>query len=164
MAKLKRSAHLLYIDATFGGASPSWFLIGKHVEDLSIELNPNTEITKNILDETSAVDNGYEPSADVDTYYADPSDGTFYEKMKDIAMNRKTGDDCRTKVLEVLVDSDAADASYDGYDGWTEDVLVKPTSYGGAQGGFRIPYTITFDGNRTQGKWDITNKVPKEHP
>lgn len=145
VGKLKRSALLHYIDATFGGTAAEYFLIGKDVEDMSIELNPDTSSTKNILDETSVTDNGYEPSADVDTYYANPSDGTFYEKIKDIAMNRLTGDSCKTTILEVLVDKKTGP-----YDAWTEDAIIKPQSYGGAQGGVRIPYQISFCGNRKQ--------------
>lgn len=154
VGKLKRSALLHYIDVSFGGQSPTWFLIGKHVSDLSIELNPDMEIIKNILDENAVNDNGYEPSTDVDTYYADPSDGDFYTKLKDIAMNRLTGDECKTKILEVLVDKTTGD-----YDAWTEDVMVKPQSYGGAQGGVRIPYQVAFCGNRTQGTATIANRT-----
>lgn len=70
LGKLKRSAHLFYVDASFGGTAASWFLVGKDVEDMSIELNPDTSSVKNILDETSINDNGYEPSISVETYYA----------------------------------------------------------------------------------------------
>lgn len=159
MGKLKRSALLHYLDATFGGEAPAWFLVGKDIEDLSINLNPQTETVKNILDETSVNDNGYEPSADVDTYYANPSDGDFYAKIKNIAMNRLTGDACKTTILEVLVDKTTG-----SYDAWTEDVIIKPTSYGGAQGGVGIPYTITFAGNRVQGTVSIADKVPTFTP
>lgn len=160
IGKLQRSALLHYIDATFGGQTPTWYLIGKDVEDLSMNLNPQTEIKKNILDETTVEDNGWEPSFDVDTYYANPDDAangaaTFYTKLKDIAMNRKTGAACKTKYLEVLVDNTTGT-----YDAWIEDCIVKPTSYGGAQGGVRIPYTVSPDGNREKGTATITNKVP----
>lgn len=153
--KLKRSALLHYLDQTPSANTQSWFLVGKDVEDMSIELNPDTETKKNILDETSVQDNGYEPSADVDTYYADPTDGNFYAWLKDIAMNRKTGDDCKTQILEVLVDKTAQP-----FDAWVEDVIVKPQSYGGPQGGVAIPYSIAFCGNRKQGTVTIENKVP----
>lgn len=165
--QLKRSALLHYVNANFDTVdtqqSPaSWFLIGKHVSDMSIEMNPDTETVKNILDETSIVDNGYEPSFDVDTYYANPSDGTFYTNLKDIVMNRKTGDDCKTLVLEVLVDK--ADGTGVTFDAWVEEVIVKPTSYGGAQGGVRIPYKVSFTGNRVAGCVTFTNKVPTFSP
>lgn len=155
--KLKRSAMLTYLDATFGGSTAEYFLIGKDVEDLSVNLNPDVQTVKNILDETNANDNGYEPSFDVDTYYANPSDGTFYEKIKDIAMNRLTGDDCKTTVLEVLVDKTAAP-----YDGWIEDVIVKPQSYGGPQGGISIPYNVAFCGNRRKVSITSVTATTKE--
>lgn len=156
MGKLKRSALLHYLDEKFGGTgSPVWFLIGKDVEDMSVELNPQVETIRNILDEQSANDTGYEPSVSVDTYYADPSDGDFYEKIKAIAMGRLTGEDCITTILEVIVDKVSGP-----YDAWTEDVIVKPTSYGGATGGVRIPYQITFIGNRKPGTVTLTNRVP----
>jgi hypothetical protein len=61
-------------------------------------------------------------------------------------MNRKTGDDCKTKVMEVLVDKTTGD-----YDAWVEDIVFKPQSYGGPQGGVNIPFKIQFDGNRKTG-------------
>lgn len=146
MAKLPRKALMHYLDTSFGTGTTSWYLIGKDVEDMSVELNSDTEQTTNILDETTTTDNGYTPSIDVDTYKADPSDGAFYTKIKDIMMNRLTGDACKTKLLEVIVETDTGAQS-----AWTEDVLVKPTSYGGATGAISIPYNISFDGNRKHG-------------
>ena len=53
IGKLKRSYLMHYIDASFGtGETPKWFLIGRDIEDMSVELNPDTETVKNILDET----------------------------------------------------------------------------------------------------------------
>lgn len=152
--KLKRSHLLHYLDTTMGSATPSWYLIGKDIDDLSVELNPDTETKKNILDETVVNDNGYEPSLDADTYYANPDDA-LYPKIKNIAMNRLTGDACKTKLLEVLIDKTTG-----AYDAWTEDVILKPQSYGGPQGGVNIPFNVAFSGNRQQGTASITDKVP----
>lgn len=154
MGKLKRSCLLHYIDASFGGESPVWYLIGKDIEDMSVELNPDIESTKNILDETSVSDNGYEPSVSADPYYANPDD-KIYSKLKDIALNRLTGEDCETKVLEVLIDKTSGP-----FDAWIEDAIVKPQSYGGATGGVNIPFDITFNGNRKEGTVTISDKVP----
>ena len=44
------------------------------MDEFTIELNPDVEVVKNIWDETSVQDNGYEPSADADPYYANPAD------------------------------------------------------------------------------------------
>ena len=67
--KLKRSHLMHLLDSTFGGETPSWFLIGKNIEDMSMDLGPDTATVKNILDETDVNDNGYEPSLSVETYY-----------------------------------------------------------------------------------------------
>lgn len=163
LGKLKRSALLHYIATNFdftattptAATAATWYLIGKDVEDLSVELNADVEQTKNILDEINVNDNGYEPSIDVDTYYATPTDGDIYTKLKDIMMNRKTGDDCRTYILEVIVDTDGS-----SHAAWVEEVIVKPSSYGGAVGGVRIPFNISFAGNRQQGTVTFNNKVP----
>lgn len=152
--KLKRQALLHYVDASFGGETPKWFLIGKDIDDMSVELSPETETKKNILGETSVADNGYEPSMDADPYYANTTDA-IYPKLKDIAMNRLTGDDCKTKILEVLIDKEEGP-----YDAWIEDVVVKPQSYGGGVDGVAIPFNIAFDGNRKQGTVTIADKVP----
>ena len=63
--KLARSALMHFLDTNFStsGTTPSWFLIGKDVEDMSVGLNPNVTQKKNILDETSVVDEGYEASS-----------------------------------------------------------------------------------------------------
>ncbi len=154
VGKLKRSYLLHYIDANFGSGTPEWYLIGQDIEDMSVELNPDTEQIKNILDETVVNDNGYEPSFSAETYYANTGD-SIYAKLKDIAMNRLTGDDCKTTVLEVLIDSTTSP-----YTAWTEDCVVKPQSYGGAQGGVNIPFDVTFDGNRTEGTVTMSGTVP----
>ena len=164
MSKLARKAYATYIDASFtdntgDSWAPSWFLIGKDIEEMSVELNPDTETVKNILGETSVKDNGYEPSMSADPYYANPKD-SIYAKLKSIAMERLVDDDCKTTILEVIIDPDDS-GSHEAY---IEDVVVKPQSYGGDTSGFAIPFDVLFDGNRQKGTATITNKVPTFTP
>lgn len=159
MAKLARKALAHYIDGTFGGdGTPKWYLVGKDIDDMSVELNPDTESTENILGETSVKDNGYEVSMSADPYYADPDD-EIYSKIKDIAMNRLKGDACKTKVLEVVIDKESGP-----YDAWIEDCIVKPQSYGGDTAGVGIPFDVLFNGNRKQGTATIADRVPTFTP
>ena len=151
--KLKGSHLMHLLDSTFGGETPSWFLIGKNIEDMSMDLGPDTATVKNILDETDVNDNGYEPSLSVETYYANTEDA-IYEKIKSIALDRLVGDDCKSKYLEVLIDKTEGP-----YDAWMEDCIVKPQSYGGPQGGVNIPFNIQPCGNRIKGTVTIANKV-----
>lgn len=154
--KLERKAYATYLDATFGGTgTPSWFLVGKDIEDMSVELNPDTETVKNILGDTSVKDNGYEPSISADPYYANPTD-SIYDNIKGIAMERKVGDACKTKILEVIIE----DTEATSHEAYIEDVIVKPQSYGGDTSGFAIPFDVMFDGNRKKGTVTITSGVP----
>lgn len=159
--KLERKCLAQYLDSTFDvkKTSPSWFLIGKNVEDMSTELNPDVTVAKDVTGENYAEDNGYTPSLEVDPYYANPDDGAFYEKILDIAMNRKVDDDCRTFLLEVLVEDTAAET----HKAWREEVIVKPKSIGG-KSNVAIPYTVNYAGNRVEGTVTITGKVPTFTP
>ncbi len=154
IGKLKRQYILHFIDASFGGATPIWYLIGRDLEDMSVELNPSTEQIQNILGDTVTYDEGYEPSFDVDTYYANTGDA-IYEKLKNIALNRLTGEDCETKSLEVVIDNKTGP-----YDAWIEDCVVKPQSYGGDTKGINIPFNVLSNGNRKQGTATLTDRVP----
>lgn len=160
MGKLERKHYLTFLDSTFGGSgSPSWFWLGDDMEELTTELNPDTEIVKNIKGVNSVKDNGYEPSMSGDPYYANPSDGAFYEHIKDIAFNRLKGDACKTKILEVIMDKTSGT-----YDGWTEDVIIKPTSIGGGTDGVNIPFDVTYCGNRQKVSVSINDGVPTVTP
>lgn len=151
MAKLKRSAHALYVK---GGDMKDWYLVGKDIDDMSVELNGTFETTKNILDETSVSDTGYEPSVDVTPYYANPSD-SIYSFLLDLALGRKSGDDCKGSYMECVNDGTTIKA-------WQEDCKFEITSYGGDTNGVNIEFTIHPDGNREEGTAtiDASTKQP----
>lgn len=147
MSKLTRGRYIIYIDASFGGETPIWFKIGKSLSSLTVDLNPDVSTDKNIFDEVYATDNGYTPQTSVEPYHANPED-EIYEKIRDIAMNRRVGDVCRTKIMEVIIEDEEAST----HSAWTEDILVKPTSTGGDTAGFAIPFNVYFDGGREEGE------------
>lgn len=148
MGKLNREALAHYLDATFslGTEDPEWEILGDDIEELSVELNPDTETIKNILGETKTNDNGYEPSVSADPYYADPTKA-FYPMLRNIAMDRLKGDDCKTLMLEVLVE-DTDNTTHLAY---LQEVMVKPQSYGGGTEGVNIPFDVSECGARTKG-------------
>lgn len=156
MAKLTRGRYIVYIDASFGDGEEKWYKVGKSLSSLDVELNPDVSTERNIWDETYATDNGYTPQTSVDPYYADPDD-EIYEKILDIAMNRKTDGDCRTKIMEAVISDDTADT----HKAWVEDILVKPTKTGGETAGFSIPFDVYFDGNRQEGTVTYTGGTYK---
>lgn len=146
--KLEREALRHYLDYTFKGdvKAASWEVLGDDIEEMSVELNPDTEQKQNILGKTKVSDKGYEPSMSADPYYADPSK-KLYPKIREIAMDRLKGDKCKTLMLEVIVEDTSA-AKHLAY---VQEVLVKPQSYGGDTEGVSIPFNVLEDGARTKG-------------
>lgn len=153
--KLERKHLLHYIDATPTGQTRSWFLLGKDIEDMSVDLGADVEVVKNILGETSVKDNGYQPVMEATPFYANPED-SIYSFVRDIALQRKKGDACKTTILEVIIDGTVTSSNL----AFTENVVIKPVSYGGGTEGVNIPFNIYFDGNRTKGTASITAGVP----
>ena len=149
--KLEREAMAHYLDAKFNtkvadAAKAEFEIIGDDIEDMSVELNSDTEQIKNILGQTKTKDNGYAPSMDADPFYADP-DKALYPKLRDIAMNRLKGDDCKTLMLEVIVEDTQAET----HKAWLREVMVKPQSYGGGTEGMNIPFNVSEDGDSVEG-------------
>ena len=146
--KLEREALKHYLDYSFKRqvSSATWEILGDDIEEMSNELNPDTETMKNILGQTKTRDNGYEPTMDADPFYADP-DKKLYPMIRDIALDRKKGDACKTLMLEVVVeDTDATN-----HLAYVQEVIVKPQSYGGDTAGLNIPFQVSEDGKRTKG-------------
>lgn len=148
MAKLNREALAHYLDYSFGleAESATWEIIGDDIEEMTNELNPDMETLKNILGQTKTKDNGYEPTMDADPFYADP-DKKLYPKIRDIALDRKKGDECKTLMLEVIVE----DTEATNHLAYVQEVIVKPQSYGGDTAGLNIPFQVSEDGARTKG-------------
>lgn len=153
MSKIERKYLAHYIDENFGTGTASYARLGKDLEEYSIEMNPDSETKKNILGETSTVVKGYEPSGNVETYYAYEGDALF-TKLAAIVNNRSTGSDLETTVVDVLVTAS-------GTVTWAyrEDVIIIPQSIGGDTGGVQIPFEVHYNGNRTAGTFDLTTKT-----
>ena len=157
-ADRKYLAH--YVDAAFDRtyAETDYVRLGKDLTELNVELNPSVETSQNIIGENSVKHDGYEVSTSAETVYYE-YDNALTEKVMEIAMLRKIGDDCRTSYVEVLlkpgVSKDDPPAIIRAI---REDVLVIPTSYGGDTSGVQVPFGIHYAGNRVEGTFDLTTK------
>jgi hypothetical protein len=76
----------------------------------------------------------------------------------EIAMLRKTGDECKTSYVEVLLKPGEDGADPTVIRAVREDVYVIPTSYGGDTSGVQVPFTVNFAGNRVEGTFDLTTR------
>lgn len=136
-----------FIDANMvhdGNGSTNYVRLGKHLESYAEELNPQVEQFKNILGEPVVLFNGYEPQSSVDKYYAETGD-PLYEKLKTIAMERWTGDDCRTTCVDAIISIGTETTIEEAY---REDCYIAVQSFGGDTSGVQIPFQIIKAGNR----------------
>lgn len=157
-AERKYLAH--YLDGNFDTtyAATDYVRIGKDLEELSTELSPIIESSANILGESSVKHQGYEATSSVSPVYYDYED-SLTEKIMEIAMLRKSGDACKTSYVEVLLQPGATENDEPTViRAVREDVLLIPTSYGGDTSGVQVPFTVNFNGNRTEGTFDIETK------
>lgn len=160
MIERKYLAH--FIDGAFSADAPAYVRLGKDLEEYSVELNPDVESKQNILGENSVVINGYEASSSVEPYYYDYED-SLAEKIMDIAMNRTTGDGCKTTVVDVLLKPGAEGEAPISVWAYREDCYVVPESVGGDTSGVQIPFTIHRAGNRVKGTFDLSTKTFTEN-
>lgn len=151
-AKIERKYLAHFIDAGFG-ETVNYVRLGKDLEEYNEELNPDVEINKNILGEQTVQHNGYEVQSEVEPFYAREGDALFTQ-LCTIANERKTGDDCKTTKVDVLL-------SESGTVVWAyrEDCYVVPNKVGGDTSGVQVPFTVYNDGNRVSGTWDPTKNT-----
>ena len=64
--KAPRKLLMTYVDVSDDGSTPEWELVGRGVEDSSIDLNPSTETTTDILGITDTSVTKWEPSQSLD--------------------------------------------------------------------------------------------------
>lgn len=152
MAKIERKYLAHFIDAAFGDTETNYIRLGKDLEEYVEELNPDVEVNKNILGEQNVQHNGYEVQSEIDPFYAYTGDPLF-EALAEIANERKTGDDCVTTKVDVLLDAT-------GQIVWAyrEDIWVVPNSIGGDTSGVQIPFSVYNAGNRVKGTFDMKTK------
>lgn len=79
---IERKYYAHYLDAAFDKtyAATDYVRLGKDLEEYNEELNPDVEISKNILGEQSVRHSGYEAQADVDPYYFEDYDDALSNK------------------------------------------------------------------------------------
>ena len=135
----KYMAHFLDSGSLCGGTS-GYERLGKDLEEYNVELNPDTETSKNIIGESTFKHNGYEVSSEADPYYAE-ADSVLSQKLQEIVDNRYTDDNLKTNAVEVHM--------------WKEATSVTPTSYGGDTSGYQIPFTVNYVGERKKGTYNV---------
>ena len=144
----------------------NWTCLGKDTDDLSIELNPDTEQVKNVQGEVSFVNNGYTPSMSNDSYIARREDA-IYPHLQTIVDTLATDDERTSATMMVATLTEEVKESTTKTltgKGYTVPVKVVCDSDGGGTAGYAIPFTVSEDGGRTQGTVSVSKKVPTFTP
>lgn len=127
----------------YTASSGGWEALGKDNDDLSKELNPDTESSKNVLGETSFKHSGYEPEISLDPYYIDPS-RKMYEHLREVALEERYGEsDLMGYFAEAYFQTaNRKTQKMTGYC-YVRQAWFVPQSTGGDTAGYAIPVTIT---------------------
>lgn len=149
--KIKRSEFLTFIDTTPSGSSRTWVPLGVGVNEYGIDMNPQVDTEKWILEDNARNDhtsNQKQGSVTQKCYKNDP-EFEFVNAGRD-KLNYKT------KVLDI----DTWNGTNGSYPAKLSDAIITITSYSGEQ----IEYTIYYDGDVTEGSASIAAGVPSFTP
>lgn len=138
-----------------------WTLIGKDMEDFSMELNPDVSQKKNVFGETSTVHNGYAPSADVE--YIARSEDAIYPPIEKIANGLLTDEEhCTAWIIEATLTDEVKESDVKTLTGtgYKAKGMISITSTGGSTEGYSIPFNWQQDGNRQQGTVSVKERKP----
>ena len=126
----------------FTAASGGWEALGKDDDDLSKELNADTETKKNVLGETTFNHNGYETEIAMDTYYMDPS-RIMYSHLLDVALREVYSEEDLTGYFAEAFFTNVNETTrkMTGYC-YVRRAWFTPQSVGGDTSGYQIPFTI----------------------
>jgi len=136
----------------YTASSGAWEALGKDNDDLSKELNPDTETSKNVLGETSFKHSGYEPEIGVDPYYIDPS-RKMYAHLRDVAYEERYGEaDLMGYFAEAFFQTaNRKTQKMTGYC-YVRQAWFVPQSVGGDTSGLGIPVTVNPVGSPIKKK------------
>lgn len=153
--KAARKLLMTFVNAGSSSA-PEWELVGRGVEDSSIELNPNTETTTDICGITDTSVTKWEPSQSLDPNTVKGGSKLNF-KLHEIWQNKTPELLSQFEVLIVY--------AYIGESAVFEAELQKNctiniTSIGGSSY-VDMPIEISFSNDTTRGTATITNGVPK---
>lgn len=140
----------------------AWTCLGRDADDLSIDLNPDTETFKNVLGDVSFRNKGYTPS--MTNEYRARTEDAIYENIQYITDNLATDDEhTAAEMIVATLDVEVAEttgiktASGKGY---KVPVKIVVNSDGGPTDGYSMPFTINEDGKRIQGAVTVADRTP----
>lgn len=130
-------------------------LIGKGIEELSIEQGADVTTTKDVTGSTDVSVNSYEKTTDLDPIYV-TGGNKFSEFLDEAEEYEKTGDDVVKPFIHVKAYKKTADGKYAA---WRQKAAVEIKSFGGDVSGVQCPATLHWLGEREHGTFDPDTKT-----
>ena len=130
----------------------TWGLLGRKIDSLEINLNPDLENSKDITGASYTEHKGFAPETDV-PYKATENDG-IYDSIQEI-VDTLAKDESDTGALMLVATLD--DEVYQGQTkalsgtGYKVPVTIVPQSEGGDTGSYTINFNVYENGARIQG-------------
>lgn len=158
-AKLLRGMRAKWL--SFDGTT--WTLIGKGMDTLSTNLNPDIEQSKDVTGATYTEHKGFAPESDIE-YQARDDDG-IYTHLQEIVDGLLKGESETAAFMidATLTDHEVKDATGTTVvtgSGYKVPVVVVPQDEGGDTSGYTINFNCYENGARVQGTVSVTNQVP----
>lgn len=130
-------------------------LIGKGIEEISIEQSANVESTKDVTGTTDVTLDSYEKTTALEPIYI-AGGNKFAERLDEIEEKELIGNDVIDTFIWVKMYKKTADGKYVA---WKQSAVVELTSFGGDTKGVNAPCTLHWMGERTLGTFDPTTKT-----
>lgn len=147
--KAKRKAFALFFED-----DNTLELIGKGIEELSIEQGADVSKKQDVTGNTEVSLNSYEKTTALDPIYVSGGN-KFSETLDKIEEQELIGDD----VIYPFVWAKAYKKTADGkYAAWKQSAVIELTSFGGDTSGVQCPATLHWIGERTFGTFDPATK------
>lgn len=140
------------IVVTYTKAASPWEALGKDNDDMSKDLGPDTESSKNVLGESTFTHSGYEPNVSVDPYYIDPA-RKLYDRIRKNAIEENYGEeDLLGYFAEAYFETANKETrTMTGYC-YVRQAWFVPQSVGGDTTAFAIPVEVHPVGPKTKKK------------
>ena len=154
---MRQDRNMTMFFASFDGTE--WEALGRDNDDLTKDLNPDVETSKNVLGEASVKVSGYEPQVSLDPYYVD-KESPLYEKLK-AAAEEELYDDESIKGFFIEANYDSKDkeaGTMTCAKAKKREAYIIPQSTGGDTSGSAIPFNVYPFGPMTDVKVVYTMK------
>ncbi len=129
-------------------------LIGKGIEEASINPSASVETVKDITGNTETTLDSYEKTTDLDPIYVEGGN-KFSEFLDNLEETNATLDDAKAKFVWVKMYKTTEESKYVA---WEQEAVVELTSFGGGTKGVNAPCTLHWTGERTMGTFDPSTK------